>query len=236
MDGKTALAFWAKYPSPRCLEEVTESELADFLKQESNHYLSLAKARQILQLVAEDGCTKREHQDQRDMLVQSLVRSLRASADEMTKLEAELGVLLGIVGCTLDSLPGIDRVTAACFLAEIGDVERFASAEKLARFAGIAPVMYGTGGKTKNYKSKQGNRVLHDLFKQLAVRQLVVAKNTKQPRNAYLLHYYEQKIAEGKSKRQAIVCLMRKLVNVVYHLLKHKTVYQMPAIPEKQAG
>jgi transposase len=236
VDGKTALAFWEKYPSPRCLENVTEVELADFLKQESNYCLSLAKARQIFQLIVEDGETRRAYQNQRDLIVRTLVRSLRSSSEEMGHLETELGFLLKDIGCKLDSMPGIERVAAACFVAEIGAVERFASAEKLARFAGIAPVMYGTGGKTRNYKSKQGNRILHDLFKQLAIRQLVVAKNTKQPRNAYLLAYYEQKIAEGKSKRQAIVCLMRKLVNVVYYLLKHQSAYQMPDIPEQQVG
>jgi hypothetical protein len=121
-------------------------------------------------------------------------------------------------------------------VAEIGAIERFASAEKLARFAGIAPVRHGTGGKDRRYKSKQGNRVLHDLFRQLAIRQLVVAKKTKQPRNPYFLQYNEQKLREGKSKRQAIVCLMRKLVNVVYYLLKYKATYQMPDIPQQKAG
>jgi len=236
VDGKTALAFWERYPSPQCLADVTETELAEFLKQASNRYLSLPKARQIKQLIAEDGNTVREYQSSRDVIVRSLVQTLCASSQEMGKLEAELAVLMEGLACTLDSMPGIDLVTAVSFIAEIGPIERFASAEKLARFAGIAPVMHGSGGKNNNHKSRQGNRILHDLFKQLAVRQLVTAKNTKQPRNAYLLAYYEQKRAAGKSKRQAIVCLMRKLVNVVYYLLKNKAVYSMPDVPVEKAG
>lgn len=236
VDGKTALAFWKKYPSPRCLKDISEADLAEFLKKESNRFLSLAKARQIKQLIIEDGETERAYQHQRDIIVQTLVRSLCSCNEEMQKLEGELNVLLRDIGCTLDSMPGIDKVTAASFVAEIGAIERFANSEKLARFAGIAPVRHGTGGKDTRYKSKQGNRVLHDLFRRLAIRQLVVAKKTKQPRNAYLLDYYEQKMKEGKSKRQAIVCLMRKLVNVVYYLLKYKAPYIMPAIPERWAG
>jgi len=215
---------------------VSEAELAEFLKRESNRYLSLSKARQILSLIAEDGDTERQYQNQRDLIIQTLVRTLFSCSEEIRKLEDELSVLLDEIGCTLDSIPGIDKVTAACFIAEIGAIERFASAEKLVRFAGIAPVRHGTGGKDRWYKSKQGNRVLHELFRQLAIRQLVVAKRTKQPRNPYFLHYYEQKLKEGKSKRQAIVCLMRKLVNVVYHLLKYKAIYQMPDIPQHKAG
>ena len=65
VDGKTALAFWEKNPSPRCLKDVSEAELAEFLKRDSNRYLSLSKARQILNLIAEDGDTERQYQDQR---------------------------------------------------------------------------------------------------------------------------------------------------------------------------
>jgi len=236
VDGKTALAFWENYPSPRCLAKVTELELAVFLKRESNHYLSLNKAKQIMKCILEDGATERECQNQRDVIVQTLVRSHRSTRREMNILEEELGKLLLEIGCTLDSMPGIDKVTASSFVAEIGEIERFEHADKLARFAGIAPVMYGSGNKRQYHKSKQGNRILHDLFKQLAIRQLVVAKKTKQARNAYLLHYYEQKIKEGKSKRQAIVCLMRKLVNVVYYLMKSRAKYQMPYLPEQHVG
>ncbi len=236
VDGKTALAFWEHYPSPQCLAEVSEVELADFLKEVSNNYLSLPKARQIKQLTVEDGNTICGYQNSRDVLVRSLVQTLRTTSQEMDMLEAELTVLMKDLVCTLDTMPGIDLVAAASFIAEIGPIERFASAEKLARFAGIAPVVNGSGGKHNNYKSEQGNRILHDLFKQLAVRQLVTAKNTKRPRNAYLLAYYEQKRAAGKSKRQAIVCLMRKLVNVVYFLLKNKAIYSMPDVPVEKAG
>ncbi|TFE19388.1 transposase [Cohnella luojiensis] len=61
----------------------------------------------------------------------------------MQKLEDELDALLRDIDCTLDSMPGIDKVTAASFVAEIGAIERFANAEKLAGFAGIASVRHG---------------------------------------------------------------------------------------------
>ncbi|MFD2745906.1 transposase [Paenibacillus yanchengensis] len=49
-------------------------------------------------------------------------------------------------------------------------MHRFSSADKLARFAGIASVTVGSGNKSRNYKSQQGNRELHDIFKSLAIR------------------------------------------------------------------
>lgn len=51
-------------------------------------------------------------------------------------------------------MTGIDRVTAAELVAKIGDIHRFATPDKLARFAGIAPIFAGSGSKGRSYKSK----------------------------------------------------------------------------------
>lgn len=64
----------------------------------------------------------------------------------------------------LETMPGIDLVTSSALVAEIGDIYRFASADKLARFAGIAPVKVGSGGKHVNLKSRQGIGYYMDCF------------------------------------------------------------------------
>jgi len=127
-------------------------------------------------------------------------------------------------------------MTAAQLVAEIGDIHRFASSDKLARFAGIAPVIVGSGNKLRNYKSKQGNRELHDIIKSLAIRQIGVTRTKREPKNVFFHSYYEQKITEGKTKQQAVVCLMRKLVNIIYAMMKKKSAYVMPNTPAQQAG
>ncbi|PFO08118.1 IS110 family transposase, partial [Bacillus cereus] len=105
---------------------------------------------------------------------------------------------------------------------------------KLARFAGIAPVYFGSGGKGKTHKSKQGNRALHALFYNLAVQQVQVAKGSKLPRNPVFHAYYQKKLKEGKTKGQALVCIMRRLVNIVYGMMKYKTAYELPVVEEKE--
>ncbi len=140
------------------------------------------------------------------------------------------------LGFQLESMTGIDVVTAAELVAEIGDIHRFSNPDKLARFAGVAPISVGSGDKHRNYKSKQGNRELHDIIKALAIRQIAVTRGKREPRNPYFYFYYEQKMAAGKTKQQAIVCIMRKLVNVIYCLMKTKAVYTIPEVPIKQAS
>lgn len=234
VDGKTALAFWERYPSPSCLEGVSVKQLTTFLLKVSNNTCSVKKASEILKLVNEDGNTTKEHQETRDFLVRSIVRDISFKKKEMNYVEGELKQLMSLLDFQLDSMPGIDLVTASALIAEIGDVRRFPNANKLARFAGIAPVFFGSGGKGKEQKSKQGNRALHALFYNLAVQQVQVAKGSKLPRNPVFHAYYQRKLKEGKTKGQALVCIMRRLVNVVYGMMKHKTAYKLPMVHEKE--
>lgn len=236
-DGKTALVFWEKYPSPHHLDDVTVEELAEVLRKPSNNCLSTHKAKQILDLVKADGDTNRDYQEERDFIVESIVRDIRFKNEEKEKVEAQMKRTVDLLGYQLETMPGIDTITACALVSQIGDVRRFKSADKLARFAGIAPVKFSSAGKGKDKKSKQGNRTLHGIFYFLAVQQVQVSKGTKVPRNPVFYDYYQRKIKEGKTKMQALVCVMRRLVNIIYGMMKTKTAYIMPtlALPEKIA-
>lgn len=228
VDGKTALAFWERYPSPSCLDGVSVKQLTCFLLDVSHNTCSVNKANEILKLVKEDGHTMKEHQDTRDFLVRNIVQEISFIKQGIGKVERKLKELMSLLDFQLETMPGIDLVTASGFIAEIGDIRRFPNANKLARFAGIAPVYFGSGGKGKEQKSKQGNRTLHTLFYNLAVQQVQVAKGSKLKRNPVFHAYYQRKLKEGKTKGQALVCIMRRLVNIIYSMMKHKTAYQMP--------
>jgi transposase len=234
VDGKTALAFWERYPSPSSLQGVTIKQLTTFLLEASNNTCSGKKATEIVKLVEEDGLTKKEYQETRDFLVRSIVRDILFKKQEMGYVERELKELMSLLDFQLNTMPGIELVTASALIAEIGDVRRFPNANKLARFAGIAPVYFGSGGKGKMHKSKHGNRALHALFYNLAVQQVQVAKGSKLPRNPVFYTYYQRKLKEGKTKGQALVCIMRRLVNIIYGMMKHKTAYKLPIVQEKE--
>jgi len=235
IDGATALAFWEVYPAPHLLTNVTMETLVQFLQKASKNSCSTRKAVEILSFVEKDGDTTREYQEQRDFLIQSLVRDIKFKQGEIEMVNGKLEKTLTVLGYKLESMPGIDTVTAAELIAEIGDISRFTNTDKLARFAGIAPVIMGSGGKMKNYKSKQGNRTLHGIFYFLAVSQVQISKGSKIPRNPVFYEYYHTKLKEGKTKGQALVCVMRRLVNIIYGMMKNKTEYRMPTLPDKQA-
>ena len=82
----------------------------------------------------------------------------------------------------------------------------------------------------KEQKSIQGNRRLHGIFYFLAIQMIQTAWKSGKPRNAVFQAYFQQKISEGKTKPQALVCVMRRLVNIIYGMLKNKTEYRAPEL------
>lgn len=73
-------------------------------------------------------------------------------------------------------------ITAANMLSEIGEITRFPSADKLAKFAGTAPVNFSSAGKGKDRCPKQGNRRLQAIFYFMAIQMIQVSTNGT-PRN-----------------------------------------------------
>ena len=146
----------------------------------------------------------------------------------LVEIDSELEKLYHELNLTLATMPGMKIIMSMKLVAEIGDIHRFKSSEKLAQYAGIAPMPYGSAGKNKYYAAKQGNRRLQSTIYYLAVQQIQISPSDK-PRNAYFRDYYEQKLHEGKVPKQALICISRKLIKIIYSMMKYKTEYIMPS-------
>jgi len=48
--------------------------------------------------------------------------------------------------------------------------------------------------------------------------------------------YYQKKLSQGKTNKQALICIMRRLVNIIYGMMKNKTAYTMPEQVEMKAS
>jgi len=234
--GKAAMCFWHTYPSPKHLKGVSVEELSMTLCNASRNSVSTKKSKRILDIVSSDGETTEGYQDQRDFIVRSLVREMLYQKEEMAKVQEQMEKTEAMLGYQLQTMPGISIVTSCALISEIGDIHRFSNPSKLAKFAGIAPVNFSSAGKGKDKVSKQGNRTLNGIFYLLAVQQVQVSKSTKIPRNQAFFNYYQKKIQEGKTKQQALVCVMRRLVNIIYGMMKSGTTYRMPIVEVETSG
>ena len=52
------------------------------------------------------------------------------------------------------------------------------------------------------------------------------------PRNASFYAYYQKQLAKGKTKPQALILISRRLIGIIYGMLKNKTEYVMPKVQE----
>jgi len=229
IDCKTSLAFLERYPSPATLVDTTADELAAFLEIPSNNRFSVPKAKEILANLPDISV---QFQEVRDSVVQSAVRQVAFCAKEIDRIEESLTVFLKNFNCTLSSMAGIDTVTAAQLRSCIGDINRFATPAKLARYAGIAPVNYGSGKKDLQFANHRGNRELNSIFFWLAVRLSIPLGGNRHIVNSFFYHYYNRKLSEGKTKRQALKCVERRLVNIIWTMLTNSEEYVNPPVLE----
>jgi transposase len=154
------------------------------------------------------GRLQRSPQEADVRVMRHQIRRLRELVRETRALERELLLLVRGMQPTLLDIYGVSALTAAKLIAEIAGIERFASPAKLARLAGIAPIPASSGAMHRMRLHRGGNRQLNSAFHRIAVTQI----RDYPPAKAYL----SRKLAEGKSKREALRCLKRHLVRTVY--------------------
>ena len=225
--GKTSLAFFKKYPSPATLKNVSNEGLAEFLLAESSDRFGEEKAALILRSI-EDTAT--EYQEIRDMAVRAAIRQIEFNLKEIERMDAVMAVYLDTLDCTLTSMAGIDVVSACQILSCIRDVKRFPTPAKLARYSGIAPVTYASGKKNSQFANQRGNRELNSLFFRLAVRLTSPVGPNCKVINTFFYDLYRRKLSEGKTKRQAMKCVQRRLVNIIWAMLAYGEEYVNPPV------
>jgi transposase len=118
----------------------------------------------------------------------------------------------------LRSIPGVGYFSALAILAEIGDIYRFSSSEELCSYAGIVPSTRESGGIVRRGGITKRGRKLMRWVLDLCV--LVHLKyDTKLTR-------YWRRIAKLKGKKAATTATARKMLKVMYWMLKRKEVYR----------
>lgn len=145
---------------------------------------------------------------------QKMIKDLDKAIEKIVKVIDEEQILR--------SIPGIGPVYAAGILAEIGQIERFDNEAKLAKYAGLSWKEKQSG----NYASdntplkRTGNAYLRYY--------LVEAANRVRIQDPVFGEYYQRKYKEVKRtpSKRALVLTARKLVRVIFFLLKNHQIYQ----------
>jgi transposase len=156
-----------------------------------------------------------------DIILASTYRTIRALKESLKQLNKAIQQEFEAFPNTLTSVNGIGTIFAAGIYAEIGDISRFASDSKLAKYAGLTWKITQSG----NFKAEEtrltgkGNSYLRYY--------LVEAANSLRVHNEEYKAYYNKKyheVPKHKHKR-ALVLSARKLVRLIFGLLSKKQLY-----------
>jgi transposase len=110
---------------------------------------------------------------------------------------------------SLTGLFGVGPVLACSVIGHRGDIHRFANRDSFAAYAGIAPVEHSSGGRVFHRLSLRGHRRLNNARHMVAICQI------PQPHSAGRA-YFDRRVAESKTKREALRSLKRHVSNALY--------------------
>jgi len=118
----------------------------------------------------------------------------------------------------LTTIPGIGLTSATAIIGEIGsDVSKFPTAEHFCSWAGLAPGDNMSAGKKKSTRITFGNPYIKGIICECAW-------STVRVRDSYLSKFY-WKLKQRRGSKKAVVALARKMLVIIYNLLKNCDVY-----------
>ncbi|MFJ7497413.1 IS110 family transposase [Streptomyces sp. NPDC097727] len=153
-------------------------------------------------------------------IVPSLAAQLRTHLSQRAALERQIAALLEAhpLSKLLTSMPGIGVRTGTRILIDVGDASTFATSGHLAAYAGLAPASRISGSSIHGEQpSRRGNKQLKRAFFLAAFASLTDPASRT---------YYDRKRAQGKTHTQALLCLARRRVDVLFAMLRDGTFYE----------
>ena len=154
----------------------------------------------------------RAEQSMRVRVARDELRRLRELTQAINQHEREITELVTRLAPQLLTEPGFGPLIAAKLVGEIAGAQRFATAAKLARAAGVAPIPASSGNTQRQRLDQGGNRQINAALHRV----IVTRARCHQPTRDYIA----RRRSEGKSTREAIRCLKRYLTRRVWRLLQ----------------
>lgn len=153
--------------------------------------------------------------DTTDSVVRASLEAVERAIKEHLAADSELRTKVQL----LTSIVGIGMITAAKLLAELGEIEQYESAKAAAADVGVTPSHFesGTSVRRRARMSKMGKVELRAALYWPAI--------TAMRRCPGCRAYAERLAGRGKAKKVVIGAVMRKLVHIIYGVLKHRTPY-----------
>ena len=152
---------------------------------------------------------------QRIMIATELVDDIARFETQLKVSKKRVTTAVAASGTGLCDITGIGPIGAATILGSVGDINRFPTKGHFASYNATAPIEASSGNKNRHRLNPRGNRKLNHVLHVAAVCQL------RYPGQGRL--YYDKKRDEGKTSKEAIRALKRRISDAVYRQLKEDT-------------
>ncbi len=149
---------------------------------------------------------------QRKLMTRDHLGDIRRLDREIIANKQRIKSAVAASGTTLVDIRGVGAIVAAFVIGYTGDVTRFPTAGHYAAYNGTAPVEASSGGRTRHRLSMRGNRRINHALHMAAVTQIRYPCPGRT--------YYDKKLGEGKTKKEALRALKRRISDVVYRQLQ----------------
>jgi transposase len=146
-------------------------------------------------------------------LAAELLADMRHLDGQRREVKKKLAAAVKATGTSLTEVFGVGPVIAATIIGDVVTVARFPARDHFAAYNGTAPVEVSSGEKKIYRLSLRGNRRLNHAIHMAAITQISHAHGDSRG-------YYERKIAEGKTHKEALRCLKRRISDAIYARLR----------------
>ena len=208
-DSKTTLWFLENFPSAKKFS-LARSETAEKLRRMSKGAFSLVKFNELRNIAKNSiGVSFIET----ETIIIQLVKELRDIQERNDELDKMLNPLIDETAPNLLTVPGVGYRLAGLLISEIGDASEFPTADKMIKFAGLDVRVYQSGTIEKHGAiRKRGSPLLRYALFQAAEKSRIHCPK--------IAEFYSKKKREGKHPICALTHTARKILRIVWALLK----------------
>ena len=141
-------------------------------------------------------------------LAEAFIDDLRRIDEQLRAAKKRIAEAVTASATSVTEIFGAGPVVAAMVKGDVGDVRRFANRDRFASYNGTAPIEVSSGPKKIYRLSRRGNRRLNHAIHIIAVTQLRFPTEGRA--------YFERKLAEGKTGKEALRSLKRRISDLLY--------------------
>ena len=224
--GASSMEILSQYTTPEEMLSVSSQQLAEILEKASRGRLGAEKAVEI-QDAAKNSFGIVMASSSFSLIIRQYIEQIRSLEASVDVFDAEIARLLSGFDTQLTTITGVGPTLAAVILSEIGgDIRRFSSPAKLAAYAGVDPTVKQSGdfSGSRMKMSKRGSPYLR--------RAIWLASTVAAFKDPAIHALYERKRAEGKDHMTVIGHICRKMISIIFAVLRDNTPYVPAAISD----